>query len=442
MKRLRRMMEPGGGSTPLVLLITLVFTVACGESSEPSQDPVNDGAGTDTSSGDSSGNAGNDDTSHPSAPSGDRHPSCDLDDVVGEAPADATEYIQAGFTRYAQIVAPSGGLIKIFGSPQTGDERIRRAHSLLRFYLQDVPGSQYGADKSEVANRMAQNNAVLVMPAGAHGDGPDVEVQAQPLYQDEAPVEGSVWYMENDWEHRDAAFEEIFHLLHDTGIGTYMTGALPEYQSLLLAEAEAALVDGRWGIAIDPEVASWIAELRAENSLAQEYIASVIDSYYGLWGPWDEAAGGMWGIYIAKTREEMSQKDSAGISLLERFLPRWLDYEVHLAAELDGDFHMTLDASKPYTHKSQYLMHVTLTGSNPSNVFANAQDNTLRGNSASNTLDGLGGSDTAVYCEARSNFTVSKNGDEIVVDGAQGRDVLKNIEVIHFADGTVLVSDL
>lgn len=437
MNYLRRMVEAGGGSTPFTLLIILVFAVACSESAGLSQDPVSEPA-----AGGTSGGEDNDETSNPSTPSGDRHPSCDSGDVVGEAPADATEYIEAGFTRYAQIVVPDGGLIKIFGSPQTGDERIRRAHSLLSFYLQNVPGSQYGGDKTEVANRMAQNNAILVMPSGAHGDGPEVQVQAQPLYQDETPVEGSAWYMENDWEHRDAAFEEIFHLLHDAGIGTYLPGALPEYQSLLLAEAEAALSDGRWGIAIDQEVTSWIAELRDEDSLAQEYIASVIDSYYGLWGPWDEADGGMWGIYIAKTRDEMSQKDPTGLSLLETFLPMWLDYEVHLAAELNGDFHMSLDASKPYTHKSQYLIDVTLTGNNPSNVFANAQDNTLRGNSASNTLDGLGGTDTAVYCEARSAYTVSNNGDEIVVDGAQGRDVLRNIEVIHFADGTVWVSDL
>ena len=55
-----------------------------------------------------------------------------------------------------------------------------------------------------------------------------------------------------------------------------------------------------------------VDELEAEGSLAQEYIASVIDSYYGLWGPWDEAEGGMWGIYVAKTRDEMTRVDPAG----------------------------------------------------------------------------------------------------------------------------------
>jgi len=426
----------------LLLPITLVFTVACGSTDDLEDNPGADESTNENSTTEPSGGDGGGADSSGSTLLGDRHESCAAPAVVGEAPADATEYIQAGFTRYAQIVAPNGGIIKIFGAPGTGDERIRRAHSLMSFYLKDVPGSEYGANKAEVANRMASNQAVLVMPTGADGEGPEVRVEAQPLFEDETPVEGSTWYMQNDWEHRDAAFEEIFHLVHDTGIGTYLPGALPEYQSRLDTEAEAAIADGRWGIAVDPEVSNWLQDLRQENSLAQEYIVSVIDSYYGLWAPWDEAAGGMWGIYIAKTREEIAEKDPVGLSLLEAFLTQWLDYEVHLASELDGDFHMAFDASKSYTHKSQYLLHVTLTGSNPSNVFANAQDNTLRGNSGANILDGAQGTDTVVYCDSRSAYSVSRDGDDIVIEGPGGRDVLKSIEVVHFADGAVLSSDL
>ena len=418
------------------LLLLAANTVGCGSGQDldgidaPSSEPTESTADThDTSEADG----------HTST---DRHPSCESENVVGEAPADATEYIQAGMTRYAEVQAPNGGVIKIFGSPDTGDERIRRAHSLLRFFLQDVAGSEFGSDKSEVANRMASNRAVLVMPAGEHEEGNEPRVEAQPLYADETPVEGSRWYMQNNYEHRDAAFEEIFHLVHDTGIGTYLPGALPEYQSRLRAEAEASLLDGRWGIAADPYVNEWIEELRQEDSLAQEYIASVLDSYYGLWAPWNEADGGMWGVYIAKTREEVAEKDPQGYALMEAFLPKWLNYEVHLASELEGDFHMTLDQSKPYTHKSQYLVHVTLTGSNSSNLYGNAQDNTLKGNSADNTLDGAQGRDTVVYCQNRTDYNVSQVDGGIVIEGPEGRDLLKNIEVVQFADGTVSADDL
>ena len=44
-------------------------------------------------------------------------------------------------------------------------------------------------------------------------------------------------------------------------------------------------------------VEDWLEELEREDLLAQEYIASVIDSYYGLWAAWDEDEGGMWGIW-------------------------------------------------------------------------------------------------------------------------------------------------
>ena len=418
------------------LLFLSINTAGCGSSGD-----LDEASPSSTGPADSADSA-NETNENGSQSSADRHPSCDSENVVREAPAEATEYIQAGMTRYAEVQAPDGGIIKIFGAPETGDERIRRAHSLLRFFLQDVAGSEFGVDKSEVANRMASNRAVLVMPAGEHQEGNEPRVEAQPLYADETPVEGSRWYMQNNYEHRDAAFEEIFHLVHDTGIGTYLPGALPEYQSRLRAEAEASLLDGRWGIAVDPYVSEWIEELRQEDSLAQEYIASVLDSYYGLWAPWDEADGGMWGVYIAKTREDVAEKDPQGYALMEAFLPKWLNYEVHLASELDGDFHMTLDLSKPYTHKSQYLVHVTLTGSNSSNLYGNAQDNTLKGNSADNILDGAQGRDTVVYCQNRSDYSVSPVDGGIVLEGPEGRDFLKNIEVIHFADGTVLADDL
>jgi hypothetical protein len=289
---------------------------------------------------------------------------------------------------------------------------------------------------------MANHEAVLMMPNGGHVEGNEPNLPAQPLFDDETPMEGSQWFMQNNWEHRDAAFEEIFHLVHDSGIGTYLQGALPEYQSLLLAEAEQSLTDGRWGIAIDPGVTEWIEELRQENSLAQEYIAAVIDSYYGLWGPFNEGSGGMWGIYIAKTRNEIGTQDPDGQTLLEAFLPPTLDYEIHLAEELEGTFSLAFDTSLPYTHKTQYMVHVTLTGSNSASVVGNGYDNTLRGNIANNTLDGGDGNDTVVYCSLKSEHTIEKNGDSITVSGPTGTDTLTSIETIHFADEVLSTSRL
>ena len=186
--------------------------------------------------------------------------------------------------KYTEVIAPNGKSIPIIAQEGVRDIAVARARNLLKFFLTDVPHSKYGSDKSTVANTMTINKAILMMPEGAHREGREPDIEAQPLYESETPVDGSRWYIKNDWNHRDAAFEEIFHLVHDTGIGTYLRGALPEYQRALKVEAIKAMREKRWGISIDPEVNDWLEELAKENSLAQEYIAAVIDSYYGLWG--------------------------------------------------------------------------------------------------------------------------------------------------------------
>ena len=368
---------------------------------------------------------------------GDPSTSCAEDNgIVVPTPDRYGDYKEWGFDRYAEIQAPNGKPIKIFAASAVTDEMVYRVRSVLRFFLTDVPGSRFGADKRAVANRMADNGATLMLPGGAHEEGNEPPFDAQPLYQDEMTVEGGDWYLDNDWEHRDATFEEIFHLVHDMGIGTYMPGALPEYQSELKAEALASLEDGRWGIPIDPGVSDWIEELAAEESLAQEYIASVIDSYYGYWGAFDEP-GGMWGIYIAQNRDEVAEMDPQGKALLEAFLPSMVSYEARLASSFDGVFQMRFNPDEPYTHKSQYLLQATLTGSNESSILGNNSDNLLRGNSAANTLDGGEGFDTVIYCHERGDYTVEAEGAHHIVQGPDGTDTLMNMEQIYFADGTV-----
>jgi hypothetical protein len=372
------------------------------------------------------------------------HPSCTADStLVKETPQDGDyqRYYNQGFTRYSSIVAPNGGVIPIFAQDGVSDEQLIRARSLMHFFLTNVPGSTWGSDKTEVANKMVENGASLMMPNGEHEEGNEPNLPSQPLYYAETPVEGSDWFMNNDYQHRDAGPEEIFHLVHDAGIGTYMPGALPDYQAALDAEARAAIDDNRWGIAAEPGVEDWIEELEREDSLAQEYIASVIDSYYGLWGPWTEDQGGMWGIYIAKTRDEIAQFDPNGKELLEQFLSPYYTEEVRLSAELEQEFSLTFDPSFPYTHKSQYFVNVTLTGSNPTSLLGNDQDNSLRGNQADNSIDGKSGDDTFILCANRADYEINI-GDSITISGPEGTDTLVDIESIHFADGKLSVGEL
>lgn len=99
------------------------------------------------------------------------------------------------------------------------DDQMLYAYDLLSFYLT----STETLDKSDIANQMANDNAILILPNGADKDGKTPMLAmalGQNLNQAEIANIGSKWYMENDFEHRDAAFEEIFHMVHDYGIGT------------------------------------------------------------------------------------------------------------------------------------------------------------------------------------------------------------------------------
>ena len=344
-----------------------------------------------------------------------------------------SKYREEGFVKYTEVIAPNGKPIPIIAQNGVRDIALARCRNLLKFYLTNVPGSKYGSDKSKVANTMANNHAMLMMPEGAHREGHEPEIDAQPQFESETPVDGSHWYIHNDWDHRDAAFEEIFHLLHDNGIGTYKRGALPQYQKELKAEAIKAIKDGRWGIPIEPEVRDWIEELRDEDSLAQEYIASVIDSYYGLWAAFDENPGGMWGIYIAKTRDEIKEKDPNGFALLEAFLPPMMfGYESLIDPNFRGTFSLQYNEEFPYTYKSQYYVDATLTGSINSNRLGKDADNTLRGNSGNNILDGGEGNDTVIFQGKKEEYEITDNIVKDTIQGRDGTDTLISIESIQF----------
>lgn len=347
-----------------------------------------------------------------------------------------------GFTKFTEVIAPNGKPIRIIAQPGVRDIAVARARNLLAFFLTDVPGSRYGADKSAVANAMADNRAMLMMPEGAHEEGDEPHLHAQPLYEDETPVDGSRWYLESDWEHRDAGFEEIFHLVHDAGIGTFMPGALPDYQTELKREATAAIRDGRWAIPIDPGVREWIRELAEEDSLAQEYIASVIDTYYGLWATFDERPGGMWGLYIARTRSQLDEHDPRGRALLESFLPPMMHgYEALIDPEFSGEFTLTYDPARPWTAKSRWYVDARLTGTNSAALVGNDADNVLGGNRGDNRLDGGAGTDTAVFTGLQAEYTVQRSGDTTTVRDSKpdrdGTDTLVRIERLRFADGVI-----
>ncbi len=371
----------------------------------------------------------------------------DLDDIVRDT-SSLSRANSKYYKKYIDYIAPNGKPIRIMAAEKVSDEQLLKAYNVLSFYL-----TNYGKyDKTAVANSMADNGALLQMPNGADGqsDVKDSALMGQPLYQNETPVAGSKWYIENDYEHRDASYEEIFHMVHDTGIGiSQKPAAMPEITEKIKAGMEKALPKnkadwgkkGLWGIGSR----DWLIELSKEASLEQEYIVAGIDSFYGLWEAYSESDKGMWGMYVPKTRKQVKELDAPAYEVITIFLGENLTYMERIAPEFEGTFKMNLDESQPYTYKSQYLQNVRLTGDKNSNLEANDLDNILIGNKGNNTIDGKGGSDVVQFSGKSSEYTMTKSGDKVIVKDSKDRDgenTLINIEVIRFKDMDVNAKEI
>lgn len=372
-------------------------------------------------------------------------------------------YANGGFVKYTKIACSNGEAIHFIAQNAISDAQIVRARTILEFYLKNVPGSQFGADKTNVANTMGTNDATLLLLNGSDDGSNDPNVPGQPLYQEEMAVEGHTWYQNNNYDHRDASFEEILHLMHDMGIGvdgsnSIPNPALPAYQT----EIRNAQLNANgnnfdiWpiGAGSDPGIQGWYNELSNENSLSQEYLASVIDSYYGLWDPWiEDPTTGMWGIYKAHNRDEIQTEDPMGLTVVSMFFSPIINVDMIIDPSFNGIFSLTFTNSTSYTAKSRYLQHVYLTGSNASGLQGNEEYNRLTGNSANNTfeglkgndrLDGQGGENTAIFTGSMSEYTIDNQTDyAIVTDGVANRDgidTLWNMHFLQFSDQTIPIT--
>lgn len=359
---------------------------------------------------------------------------------ITAVPSDmGSEYLNH-FDRYTELVAPSGGKIRIVAQNRITNEQILRARGVLSHYLSDKSGTLFGGTKAAVADRMASNAAVLTILNYRDDGSNKTEASGQSLFEEELPVEGTGWYMENRYEaHRDAAFEEILHMVHDYGIGIDgkggLPGALPEYQRKVRA-AQRAATGTIWGFGADQ--AAWLRELEKENSLSQEYLAAVIDSWYGLWGAWNDPSvanssqTGMWGFYLPKTRAEVGTEDPAGAALAQEFFCEWVNYDVRIDAGFGGMFSLRYDPTLPYTHKSRYLKDITFTGSKDCSVRPNGYDNSITGNEGWNRVHLSG--------NAAEYALTSSDGVSILEDkvgGRDGRNTLKAVEELVFKDKSV-----
>jgi hypothetical protein len=344
------------------------------------------------------------------------------------------------FSKYTKLLAPNGKPIHIFAQSGVSDLQVVRAREILKYHLTDAPGTQYGFDKTAMANRMADVRATLIytdteiksfaMRPILRGS----ELRLQDLYATESPVEGSYEYIHNSGKPgerftRDASYEEIMHLVHDKGL----EDILPDYHKEIV-EAEKAAVE---------------ADIYHYGRLApHEYIITGFDIYFGLWDHNPQGDGKSFGDeYPFHTKEEMKEGDPALYDLVEKFWPKYLTYNAYIDPAFEGTFSTVREKNTEYTFKSQYLVNIILTGKKDTNILGNDQDNRLTGNDGNNILTGGKGNDviaggegedTAEFSGSYSEYEVTKVGKKTIVTDTvtdrDGKDELTDIEVLKFKD--------
>ncbi len=352
---------------------------------------------------------------------------------IEAVPAEFLAYSNAGYNRYVAVKAPNGKAIHILIMDRLSDFQIVKAVNVLNHYLAPVEGAKYGTveQKRQVANAMANNGAILKLMNYYDEPKYNDELDGQPLFEEEIQVEGGDWYVKQDYEnHRDASYEEILHLVHDYGVGVLNAPnedatALPKFQQELNAIQQQAL-----NRAYMPP-AEVLQEWQQEISVDQEYFAAVIDSYYGLWGAF--GGSGMWGMYKVKNRGDFATYDADALRLVEQIFSPTLTYDAYIADTFNGTFKLVFVPQTSYSHHAQYLVKVTLSGSNSSNIELNEFDNVVTGNVGINTV---------IVHGAKAEYQIKKlDGNTIelmdTVSQRDGVNILSKVEKIQFTDQTI-----
>lgn len=348
------------------------------------------------------------------------------------------------YDRYVMFVPANQTPFFLLVQKGVEEKRIRRVTEIIEFFLTDAPGSTYGANKTEVANRIGINGGVMLLLTGAHRDSsnlPNRYLPGQELYEDETPVPGERRYMVGDPSHRDAAFEEIFHWVHDYGIGATSDGALEDYQQEIMATTYRNIDDG---IVVRSRLSeSEIAEEQSlgGGSVSNEYIATVIDAYFGLWDSldldWDATNSNwdLWGGYAARNRAEVAQLDPRGLELVEKFLAKHISRPFTLDPAFSGIFDMN-EGDDLYTRRSQYLTHIRLPASTNSEIIGNTRDNIFFVDRGDTVIDAGMGTDIVFFNAPIENFEFNPTADGIQLSGP-GTHHLIDVEYLIFLNASV-----
>ncbi|MBJ13600.1 MAG: hypothetical protein CMG62_11095 [Candidatus Marinimicrobia bacterium] len=289
-------------------------------------------------------------------------------------------------SRYTHVLSPNGGSIPILIQNDFSSEQIIHVRNVLEFYLTNVPDSQWGSDKSNIANSLSLSNAILFLLNNEEEyDSPSVinlmasGVNGQDLLATEVFPIGSADYMLGS--RRDATFEEVLHFVHGFGIQF----SSPSMQDSIIEAMNNA---------IENEIYNPLFDL-PEEDYDEEYFAMGLECYFGIWAH-DPNGDGYSGDheYAYIDRSSMEIGDTELFRIINGFFGSNWNYMVSLPQEFENQFLMNLSSSDIYTYRSQYLTSLNILGENDVSITGNGYPNYFIGGRGNNIFKGLAGNDT------------------------------------------------
>lgn len=354
-------------------------------------------------------------------------------------------------SRYTHVQTPNGDYIQFLIQDQITEEMVVHVRSVLESFLSNIPNSNYGSNKSSVANSIASSNAIMfLLNDEDEYESPylvalfDSGIKGQDLLSTEIFPEGVVEYNQNSA--RNATYEEILHFVHGYGIQP----AIPWMQTELLALMNQAIENDYYNPLSDLPV----------DDYDEEYLAMGLECYFGLWAhnPNNDGYSGD-NEYAFNTRRAMELGDPQLYELIKDFFGETLLYTPLLPVDFEGTFSISYSPEIPYTHKSQYLNNVSLSGTLSADVLGNDKDNRLEGNSATNYFNGrLGddiiigyqGIDRSIYSGIRDEYMLIPSGAILdssfqiidLIPNRDGIDTLYGIEELEFNSVVYSISEM
>ena len=370
---------------------------------------------------------------------------------IVDLPDDIDPLFLAVASRYTHLVTPNGEVIPFLIQDDFTDTQILHARGVLKSYLTDIPESEWGHNKTSLANALAFSNAIMfLLNDQDEYENPDLwalwdaGINGQDLLAIEVFPEGSNEYM-NSVE-RDATYEEMLHFVHGFGIQL----AMPAMQSA---------IENAMNVAIANDYYFPLDDL-PEEDYDEEYFAMGLECYFGLWAH-DPNENGFCGDdeYTFITRELMMEGDPGLYSIINGYFGESWEYTSVLPENFYTDFFLSYQADQDYTFRSQYLKNVTLSGGSAANIFGNTFINELNGNEGNNHFQGFEGDDFINGGEGQDRAIYQGNLEEYfiippfytddssyqIIDVLQtrdGTDHLYDIEELDFNGVVHLMADL